>query len=203
MPPSSRQGRGTEKVGPDPRLSRSRRPVASPKPTGPVPPLALLSRTRARRKPRIKPGFRRPPPAHLAQAVVGRLPVTAAMLWPGVHLALCTVDMTEVPRRARLYQLATASASDHGGLDHRGDRSPSSVVSLPIAALFGTPRRYRRLIRPHRCISSSYGIRVRARLRKHVVVKPNDDEFGDGARRRRFVKGGGTVPDSCRHPSQT
>jgi integrase len=24
-----------------------------------------------------------------------------------------------------------------------------------------------------------------------------------GARRRRFVKGGGTVPESCRHPSQT
>ena len=76
--------------------------MVSPKPTGPVRPLALLSRRRARRKPRIKPELPLPPPAHLAQAVVGRLTVTAAMLWPGVDLPLCTVDVAEVPRCARL-----------------------------------------------------------------------------------------------------
>ena len=100
-----------------------------------------------------------PPPAHFAQAVVGRLPVTAAMLWPGVDLSLGSVDVAKTPRRAGLDQLATASASDHAGLDRRSDPSPSSAVSLSIAVLFGTPRRYRRLIRPHRCISSSYGDR--------------------------------------------
>jgi hypothetical protein len=39
-------------------------------------------------------------------------------------------------------QPAAASASDHAGLDHRGDLSSSSAVSLSIAALFGRKLRH-------------------------------------------------------------
>jgi hypothetical protein len=66
------------------------------------------------------------------------------------------------PRACHARSTRHSGASDHAGLDPRSDPSPSSAVSLSIAALFGTPRRYRRLIRPHRCISSSYGDRRRA-----------------------------------------
>jgi hypothetical protein len=38
---------------------------------------------------------RLPPSAHLARPVRGRLPVAAAMLWPGVDLPLSTVDVAE------------------------------------------------------------------------------------------------------------
>jgi hypothetical protein len=81
-------------------------------------------------------GLPLPPSAHVARSVHGRRPLTAAMLWPGVDLPLGAVDVAEVPRRARLDQFATASASDHAGLDHRSDRSPSSAVSLHIARAF-------------------------------------------------------------------
>jgi hypothetical protein len=59
------------------------------------------------------------------------------MLWPGVDLPICTVDVAEVPRRTRLDQLTTTSPSDHACLDHRSDPSSPSAVSVSIAALFG------------------------------------------------------------------
>jgi hypothetical protein len=133
-PPLANNRVERKEVGPDPRLNRSGRGFPQTHGSGPTP--STLIPPGARRKPRIRPRLQLPPPAHLAQAVVGRLPVAAAMLWPGVDLALCSVDMAEVPPRARLDRLAAASASDQTGLDHRGDRSPSSAVSLSIAALF-------------------------------------------------------------------
>ena len=72
QPPLANNRVEMKEVGPDPRLSRRGRPVVSPKPTGPVRPLARLSRERARRKPRIKPG--------VAASTAGSLCVSGG--WP-------------------------------------------------------------------------------------------------------------------------
>ena len=72
QPPLANNRVERKEVGPDPRLSRRGRPVVSPKPTGPVRPLARLSRERPRRKPRIKPG--------VAASTAGSLCVSGG--WP-------------------------------------------------------------------------------------------------------------------------
>ena len=76
QPPLANNRVERKEVGPDPRLSRRGRPVVSPKPTGPVRPLARLSRERARRKPRIKPG--------VAASTAGSLCVSGG--WPSAPL---------------------------------------------------------------------------------------------------------------------
>ena len=124
-------------MGPDPRLSRSGRPVVSPKPTGPVRVLPPLCRTRARRWPRIKPGFPLPPPAHLAKAVevVCRLQLRCS--GPEYTFRSRPSTWPRSPWRARLDQLTAASTS-HYARPRPSERSLSvELGELSIAALFG------------------------------------------------------------------